>query len=534
MKILLIVPRFNITTKKDYFYWFPIGLAYISATLKKAGYDVNCLNINHFNGTVNEIVNNALDKTKYDIVCTGGLALYYISIEKIIEAVKNHPSNPKIILGGTIVTSESELMLDSLKPDFIVIGEGEITIVELLKCIKNKSDFKIVKGIGFLDKEGKKIFTKPQEQIRDLDSLPMPDFEGLGFKEYIDEESFDVFLQHFDNPRTYTILGSRGCPFQCTFCYHCLGAGYRIRSIGNIMEEISYAVKNYKINSLYITDDLFAANKLRLADFCTKLKELTKDIPDFKWCCSLWVSVLDKEILTLLKESGCLYVSLGFESYSPVVLKSMKKYITPEQINKSLELGEETGMIINANFIFGDVAETAETAKETIDFWKKKCNGQIPIFFIQPYPGSEIFNKCVEKGIIKDKLDYIKNKMPYLNSINMTNSMSDKEFSQLVKDITEARRKYCEYVIPLKMERNGINKYNIDVKCPYCEEIINYKRVPIPKKYRFSYGVACRKCNKRFFICSRPYKIFNDNYDKLEYLRNKIFSFKDNFVKSRI
>ncbi|MDP3027331.1 MAG: radical SAM protein [Nanoarchaeota archaeon] len=534
MQILLIVPRYNLKDKKDFTYFFPIGLGYISAVLKKAGYKVDCLNINHFDGKIKELVNQALDRKKYDIVCTGHLGIGYTIIEKIIDTVKNHETRPKIIIGGTLITSEPELMLDSLKPDFVVIGEGEITIVELLKCIEKNGDLRKVDGIGFFDEKGNKVFTKTRKPIEDLDSIPFPDYETLGFREYLNEESFEVFFHYFDHPRVYSILGSRGCPFQCTFCYHCLGPGYRVRSVDNLIQEITYAIEKYKINSLYMIDDLFASNKERLHDFCKKLKVLTKDIPDFKWCCSLWVSSINKETLSMLKESGCLYVAVGFESYSPIVLKSMRKNITPEQIDKAIKLCEEEGIILAANFIFGDTAETKETAKETLDYWKRRCNGQISLYFIQPYPGSEIFKRCIKKGIIKDKLEHIKNKMTSFNWLNMTDSMTDEEIVRLKNDILEARRKYIKYVLPSKIKKIKNKKYDLEVICPFCNHNMNYKNIIIDNRLLYAIGICCRDCKKRFFIVSNLYNLGIKHYEELDFFKRNYLLLRSKILKKLI
>ena len=389
MKILFVVPRYSLTNKKDHGYLFPIGLGYISSSIKKAGHEVECLNLNHFDGTTEEIITNALDAKKYDCVCSGHTGIGYAIIEKIIKASHNHSTSPKVIIGGALITSEPELMLESLKPDFIVIGEGEKTIVELLDSIGNNGDLKKVNGIGYID-NGKPVFTPPREPIPDLDSLPIPDFDGFGFEEKLENTcSSEVLSSALDYPRPYPILGSRSCPFQCTFCYHSVGSKYRTRSIDNIIKEIESAIKKYKINCVILYDDLLSVDKVRVMEFCKRMKKIKNNLPDdFKWSCQLWVTTVGAELLGVLKESGCVLVGMGFESYSPVVLKSMKKYITPEQIDNAINACYNAGMPITGGFIFGDVAETKETAKETLDYWRNHGDGQLQLGFIQPYPGS--------------------------------------------------------------------------------------------------------------------------------------------------
>ena len=170
------------------------------------------------------------------------------------------------------------------------------------------------------------------------------------------------------------------------------------------MNEIKGAIKKYDINALLIYDDLFSIDKKRLYDFCDEIKkEFQHTKKPFFWGCQLSVLNVNEEMLAKLKDSGCKVVSYGFESISDDVLKSMKKPITAEKIDNALKLTLKQGLAIQANFIFGDIAETKSTAYETLNYWKKNCLGQISLDFIQPYPGSEIYKHCLRKGIIKNK-----------------------------------------------------------------------------------------------------------------------------------
>lgn len=443
-------------------------------------------------------------KNKYLAVLTGHTGLGYNQINELIKLIRQY--NHTIIIGGTIVTAETELMMNSLRPDFGVIGEGEISIIELLKCIKNKGDYSKVNGIAFF--KDKLVMTRPRERIKNLDTLPFPELDDLGFNEYIDK-GIDCFFHYFDKPRTYPLIASRGCPFYCTFCYHCLGKEYTIRSVDNIINEIEMAIKKYKINSLYLWDDLFASNKVRLKEFCIKIKEVTKNIPDFKWFCNLWVSSVDEETITLLKDSGCLFISYGFESYNRDVLKSMKKYITPEQIKKAFDLTEKAGIIMQACFIFGDIAETVESSNETLKFWKDYCKGQVILSFIQPWSGSEIYYHCIKKGIIKDRLEHIKSSEYHW--FNMTDNMTDKEINKLKNKILEYRTKYRNYVYAKSSDDS------FKTHCPFCQKE-NIYEVEINNKLFYAFEVACRHCKKRYFVVSRLYKLWANNYKNLDFL----------------
>src|SRR3989344_924763 len=529
MEILLIVPRYNITRKKDYNYNFPLGLGYISAVIKKAGYNLDCLNLNHLDGTVEDLVKKSLSQKKYDVVCSGFLGLGHHSIKEIIRICRLHPSLQKIIIGGALITSEPKLIFESLNPDFAIIGEGEITIQELLKSLEMKTIANDIRGIIYWNDKKEMIITPAREVINDLDSLPFPDFDLLELPEYLSNQSSnEVPYTLFDYPRPYPIICSRGCPFQCTFCYHCLGIKYRVRSLDNIIQEIRYAIEKYHINLLFFYDDLFAVNTERLDDFCKRIKDVFKEYPgEYKWFCQLTVQNVSEEMLIRLKDAGCSAVSYGLESYSPIILKSMKKPITPQQIDNAVKLTKKCGLIINGSFIFGDRAETKETARETLDYWKDHCNGQVQLNFIQPYPGTEMYKHCLKKGIITNKTDFIENQMYLINWFNMTDSMTDEEILTLKKKILELRIKHVKYISPLNVKKNTQGKYSIGVRCPYCENTLIYQNCRIDNLVYYTLRIHCKNCSMAFFMVSPLYKSMIKYYHELEFFRTKYITIRD-------
>ncbi len=529
MEVLLVVPRYNFTKKKDYRYIFTIGLGYIAAVIKNAGHNLDGLNLNHFDGAPEGLISTALYKKKYDVVCLAHEGFAHEVIKKIIGQCKLHQTSPRVIIGGTLVTSESQLMFESLEPDFAVIGEGELTIVELLGVLEKKEDPNGIKGIIYRNNAGETIITPRREVINDLDSLPFPDFDSLGFPEYLDnQDSTATPFSLFDYPRPYPILCSRGCPFQCTFCYHSLGRKYRNRSIENIVQELKQAIKKYKINIIFFYDDLFAVNKERLYALCKEIKEILKEIPwDCKWFCQLSVQKVDDEMLKVLKDAGCVSISYGFESYNQGVLKSMNKPITPQQIDTAVKLTKKYGFVINAGFIFGDRAETKETARETLEYWKNNCDGQIQLNFIQPTPGSEIYEYCIKKGIIKDRLDFIKNRIHHTNWFNMTDAMTDDEIIELKKEIMKLRSTYHRYVVPSSAKKDAQGRYSFEVTCPYCNGKFTYPNCQIDNPRYYVVSRYCRTCSSFFYIVSPVYKLHVRYYDKLELLREGYISMRD-------
>ena len=512
MKVLLIVPRYGSISGYDYM--FPLGLDYILTVLKKH-YDVDCLNLNHVDSP-KDAINNALNLKDYDFVGTGSNSMGYSVVKMIIDTVREHKSRPKIVLGGQIITTEPELIFDALRPDFGVIGEGEETIVELLEAVKDGRDLSLVDGIIF--RKDKIVQTPKRVPVENLDSIPFPELEAIGFKELLENThcNFAPYTSIFDKPRIYPILASRSCPFQCTFCYH--EGKFRKRSIKNVMDELNIAVKKYKINLVSLYDDCFAFDRGRIIEFCSEIKKLQSEISwELKWMCQLIVTVVDAELLKILKDAGCVAVSYGFESISPIVLKSMRKHITPEQIDAALKKTLDAGLFVIANFIFGDVAETIDTANATIDYWKENCKGQVSFTPVRPYPGSELYKHCLEKGIIKDRLEFIKSlsALTLWYDFNMTDNMSNEELKGLIHRISHLEAKYYKRVRPIKTQRyNGT--YSFKVRCPFCAEVIEYNNISLgllsaSKSWIYGVPVICRHCYMRFKITNLAYDIYATN-----------------------
>jgi radical SAM superfamily enzyme YgiQ (UPF0313 family) len=543
LKILLIIPKYadilNFNNKLEninYNYTFPLGLGYISSAMKKAGYPVTVLNLNHEKGTIHDLIHKHLDKEKYDIVATGHTGMGFSVVQKIVNSARVHSSNPKIILGGALITSEKELMFKTLNPDYAVYGEGEVSVVNLLKCIESNGDLSKVKGIMFYDADKKIIMTPPENAIKNIDKIPFPDFEALGFSDYLDNQFTNTgyYQNYYDFPRPLPILASRSCPFQCTFCYHSIGRGYRERSMKNFIKEIKSMIKKYNINIICIYDDLFSAKKQRILDFCNEINKLNEKLPQkIKWTCQLSVSTVDDELLKIMKNAGCETISYGFESFSEDVLKSMNKPITPEQIDFALKTTLKHNIGVQANFIFGDPAETIETSRKTLEYWKENCKGQVNLGFIQPYPGSKIYERCFSKGIIKDKLDYIQNEMTTDAVINMTDSMTDKDIHDLEKEIKKLKSRYYNFIVPKSVTRQN-KGYEVAVKCPFCSNTVTYGNYFLQNKFIYaSIGLVCRNCNMRFNIVSPLVNLMKKTFllPVIEKIYYRVKKFRYNAIK---
>lgn len=421
MKVLLVVPTFEYKLKYPSFLSvtdFPVGFAYLSSALQAKGFEVAGLNLNNQVGydssyqMIKEKISIALKEIQPDLICVGGLCTDYLFLKDTIRLVRELAPYVPIVLGGGIVTHDPEYIFQTLKPDFCIIGEGEEILPLLAACLQNgRNNYEHVSNIGYWE-NGHSRFTKQDFNYPDINQRSFPDYEPFGIKEMLDQYSMAArYLYRYPrrNPRTMTIVAGRSCPFRCTFCIHHKKVKYRPRNVDNIIKELTVLYEKYEFNILIILDELFAVNKDRLINFSEAILERKSTLGwDFNWSFQTHASAsFDRETLAVAKEAGCYFFSYGLESASPRVLASMRKKTKPSQIIGAIKAADDENIGFGGNFIFGDVAETQETIDETMVFFEHYCKN-IHIFFsaIQPYPGSKLFEHCLQQGIIEDKLQY--------------------------------------------------------------------------------------------------------------------------------
>lgn len=514
MKILAVIPKYEPNSeKKGSHYFLPLGIMYISAYLKKKGFDVRSLNLNHYEDSK---LQKVLEEEAYDVVCTGGLFTEIIPIAAVINTTKQVQPKAKIVLGGALASGDPEFTIKNLCPDFLVLGEGEVTMAELVTAIKNGSDFKKNNGIAFLENETFVKTPSRESLIADLDSHPYPDYEGFEFGRFLNHhkeknESY-VSIMDVENRRVANIISSRNCAAKCTFCFRLMTGGYRPRSIDNVMEEIKYLIEKYDINEVGLVDEMFALKNPRIYEFCEKIKPL-----GIRWQCQLRVSFIEKDLLIAMKESGCYFISYGFESGSKTVLKNMKKGVNVTQIENAIRLTSEAGIAIQGNFIFGDPSETLDTMNETIRFRKKFPTIIFGWGLIIPYPGTVLYNNLKERGEFKNLVEFYKAPSDVFNAfpMNMT-KLSSNDYKYMCRKVwLEGKISF----VPAKVlsVKKGNSQYAlIDFQCPNCLERHQGIKININGKLL----LFCKKCYQkvRFYRSDITF----DPYDKIRYVYHRL------------
>ncbi|MFC1729974.1 B12-binding domain-containing radical SAM protein [candidate division KSB1 bacterium] len=400
-------------------YYFPIGLGYIAAVLKKKDYPVEVLDNDAFRYS-DEEVKEKLSSVDFDVVGIGGIITSYKYVKWLVKIIKEIKPDSKVIIGGHLGASVPELLFKNSDVDIIVFDDGEETVPELYSNINNP---KKVKGIWYKSK-GKIIKNPARPPVKDLNSIPFPAYDLFPIEKYI--RTSITNMESKSNSRSISIITHRGCPFRCIFC-HNPNQKMRARSTDNVMEELRFLKKKYKITFVHFADELFVLNKKWVFDICRKMK---KERIGIKWACFGRVNLVDKELLKEMKSAGCTYVGYGIESASQKMLNAMKKDCTTEQQRNALRITKKLGIETYPTFIIGTPGETEETVQESVDFCKQ-FNLIPEFFFMTPFPNTELYDYALKKNLIKDEDKYVDSLGEcYTFRINLT-SMSDEKLKSL-------------------------------------------------------------------------------------------------------
>ncbi len=509
MNFGLVIPKYVNTGQQYNFY---TGLAIISSCMKQHGLNVFCLNPNHDCVDFEQQLSDFITINNINTICTGGMSKNFKEINEVLEISKKINPNIINIVGGTLITSNPKVILSNIKNiDYGVIGEGEETIIEIADALINGQDASDIKGLAYF-KGNEYIVTASRSPIANLDAIPFPDYEAFKYNEYIklfDHHMSDyVTLTLVDHARFGNILGSRSCPYSCTFCYHSLGKKYRQRSLDSIFKELDYLVENYNINVLALTDDLFSFDKIRMLEFANRIKPY-----NIKWWASFRVPDIDVHTLIVMKDSGMISVCLGIESFNDKILSSMKKHTTKTQVETALKLVHEGKLSIQGNLIFGDPEENEETIKETVDFLNTHTEYGLIQSMLGVYPYSEIYQLAVERGKIKDEFQYMKDGFPL---INLT-KLSDKRYNELTIFVENFLKKPSRFLLGKVISSTGKDFFDIEVECPHCHFVNEYKSIT-QKSFASYFTFICKDCHVTLNV--ENLKIFSINYT----LKDKIIS----------
>ena len=325
---------------------------------------------------------------------------------EVVSAVKSVSNKIAIVLMGQHPSARPEACLLEANVDFVVIGEPENTVLELVDTLESsKQDFTVIDGLGFRQNE-RPVLTGKRAIIEDLDSLPFPARHLLPMKVYYEAVKETPLRGEICKPWT-AMITSRGCPYNCVFCSNCIvwGKKWRARSPKNVVDEIEHLVKTYGIRQIDFSDDNMTLDKKRMADICDLI---VKRGLHAEWFTPNGVraDTLDEALLRKMKMAGCKKIRIAPESgVQRVVYEVIGKNLDLKSVEQAVVSCKKVGIKVGCFFVIGVIGETKADIEETIRFaYKLKRMGADSFIFsiAMPLYGTTFYEQAKQGGFLRE------------------------------------------------------------------------------------------------------------------------------------
>lgn len=364
----------------------PLGLLYITSTLRHAGHTVKIIDFN-VDGLNLDLLRNTIQLLQPKVLGISALTETFPNAVRIAQAAKEVSPSIVVVMGGPHPTLMYQEALGEQTVDVVVIGEGENTMLELVNHFAIESgSLDTIKGIAFRD-EGEIKITPERAFIEDPDLLPYPERRLLD-------------LSRYEAPAT--ILSSRGgCPYSCRYCaVNNIWKGQRrYRKATNVLDEMLSIVRDGQSEKIVFVDDIFTLNKRYVYELCGEMKKLGR-VP-FTWICTSRADLVDENLLQEMHSAGCNGITYGVEAGSQKILEDMDKRLSLAQVMKAARISLDTGVKVTCAFMFPHPQDTEHTVREQMRFMKLLVDmgAQVSLSFTTPLPGTYYYENINELGM---------------------------------------------------------------------------------------------------------------------------------------
>jgi len=393
--VLLIHPLHGEETEQRIFQpgvEFPVSLTYLAAALEQAGFDSDILDLRlerNATSALREKIHSHIPLVVGITASTAGLSNAAI----IANQIKAIDHRIVTVIGGWHASALPEETLKNFPQfDYLIHGEGEVALINLVSCLAGGSSPEACNGLAFrLDGTVK---VNPREKlIANLDEIPFPARHKVAIRRYRPNPGTRNYLRL---PSTGVLVG-RGCPYNCLFCYKGVwGRGIRFRSPQNVLEEIQECIGKYGIKDFRFYDDTVTFPRWDLKALCEAIIDQKLNI---SWNCWSRVNDVDEDKLRLMKAAGCYHIKYGIEFGTEKALKLSRKGASLEQARGAVALTKKVGIECKGSFIFGIPGETIEDCRKTIDFALEISPHFATFYAFDPVPGSPFHQQVVHGKI---------------------------------------------------------------------------------------------------------------------------------------
>lgn len=392
-KVLLVdppLPKWELTPISPY-----ISYAYLGAVLEKNDIEVKVLEC-----AVEELnwkqMEDGIEQEKPDIIGIGVFTPAGRDVMKALKRIRRIDKEIVTVLGGLHVSSLPRLYATHPDVDFVVVGEGEYTFLELVQELgKSNPDFNNVRGIAFCAENGEYIKTPARPLIKNLDELPMPAYHLLPMERFRGREDVCVYLME--------VAPSRGCLHHCHFCpfWGLYNATYRTRSPELVVEQLELLTDKYGVKLVQFSDPLTNGDRNWMEKFLDLMIERKVDM---KWKMLPRADLIlrDRDLVPKMAESGLVQILTGVESFSQSTLNYARKNESVDEIKECIRLAREYKIGTLASYIVGWPQETKQSIRQGYSYLEEIDPDLAYISIYTPYPGSPLWNAALKKNIIMD------------------------------------------------------------------------------------------------------------------------------------
>lgn len=355
-----------------------LGLGYLTAVLKQNNHQVRIFDQAIEND--DKKLFSFIKKYKPDLIGISAFSYCSKYVTDLSFQIKKHTKKP-LILGGPHVSALHSKVLEQIPIDFALKGEAEASILEFLEQFKKKNpQFSKVRGLIYRDSKGEIIENLDMPYVKDLDSIPFPDYSEFKFEKYA-----------YYQTKTMPIITSRGCPYGCNYCSVKLSMGraFRPRSPQNVIDEIKHWYSQ-GFTKFEINDDCFSLDLKRAEDICDLIIKEKLDI-SYDLYNGIRADKATPQLLKKMKQSGCKFISYGCESGDQNIITSMGKNLKLTDVVKAVRNTNKIGIRNSVNFIIGHANETYKSALKTLEFAKNLPTNFVNMYNVIPYPGTGLY-----------------------------------------------------------------------------------------------------------------------------------------------
>lgn len=389
-RVLLVKPRQNIV---PYSMLPPLGLMYLAAFIREKFDDIEVRIIDQ---TIEKIpfrdIAEMIRNWRPDMVGLSALSAETRALHRIAGLAKALRPETVVVAGGPHPSAYPERVMADENFDYVVLGEGELTFHDLVAAIRNERPVDDIDGLVFRRNAGLTTNTR-ERYIEDLDSLPYPAWDLIATRQY----KYFTRMSHTGTRDYMPIFSSRSCPFHCLYCHNMFGKGFRPRSPENVYEEFRRLYVDYGICEFEIIDDIFNLDLDRAKRICDLIIESGMKIR-FTFPNGIRGDRLDAELITKLRQAGCIFMAFAVETATPRLQKMLRKNINIEKIRGNISLARRAGIICQGFFMLGFPTETREELQATVDFAVDSDLHAAQLFMVNPFEGTELAQMAIDMG----------------------------------------------------------------------------------------------------------------------------------------